>query len=97
MVFTFILSRLYFIRVNKVEFILYTLQKYLPENFKTTVWVVGGGLVTESCLMFATPWTVARQVPWSVGFSRQEYWSGLPFPSLFGNDFQITHFLVQSL
>ena len=30
---------------------------------------------------FATPWAVARQAPLSVGFSRQEYWSGLPFPS----------------
>ena len=29
----------------------------------------------------ATPWTMARQVPLSIGFSRQEYWSGLPFPS----------------
>ena len=28
-----------------------------------------------------TPWTVACQVPPSMGFSRQEYWSGLPFPS----------------
>ena len=28
-----------------------------------------------------TPWTVARQAPLSVGFSREEYWSGLPFPS----------------
>ena len=27
------------------------------------------------------PWTVAYQVPLSIGFSRQEYWSGLPFPS----------------
>ena len=31
--------------------------------------------------LFATPWTVAYQVPLSMGFSRQEYWSGLPFPS----------------
>ena len=30
---------------------------------------------------FATPWTVACQAPLSTGFSRQEYWSGLPFPS----------------
>ena len=30
---------------------------------------------------FATPWTVAYQAPLSMGFSRQEYWSGLPFPS----------------
>ena len=35
-----------------------------------------------SCVqLFATPWTVAYQVPPSMGFSRQEYWSGLPFPS----------------
>jgi len=32
-------------------------------------------------LFFATPWTVALQAPWCVGFPRQEYWSGLPFPS----------------
>ena len=31
--------------------------------------------------LFATPWTVAHQAPWSMGFSRHEYWSGLPFPS----------------
>ena len=30
---------------------------------------------------FATPWTVAHQAPLSMGFPRQEYWSGLPFPS----------------
>ena len=31
--------------------------------------------------LFATLWTVAYQAPLSRGFSRQEYWSGLPFPS----------------
>ena len=31
--------------------------------------------------LFATPWTVAYQAPLSMGFSRQEPWSGLPFPS----------------
>ena len=31
--------------------------------------------------LFATPWTVAYQAPLSIGFSRQEYWNGLPFPS----------------
>ena len=31
--------------------------------------------------IFAIPWTVARQAPLSMGFSRQEYWRGLPFPS----------------
>ena len=35
-----------------------------------------------SCVwLFATPWTVAPQTLQSMGFSRQEYWSGLPFPS----------------
>ena len=32
--------------------------------------------------LFATPWTAAYQAPPSMGFSRQEYWSGLPLPSL---------------
>ena len=41
----------------------------------------GGGLVANSCPTLATPWTVARQAPLSMGFSRQEYWSELPFPS----------------
>ena len=31
--------------------------------------------------LFATLWTIAHQAPQSMGFSRQEYWSGLPFPS----------------
>ena len=31
--------------------------------------------------LFATPWTIAYQAPQSMGFSRQECWSGLPFPS----------------
>ena len=35
---------------------------------------------TKLCLTFATPWTVAHQAPLSMGFPRQEYWSGLPFP-----------------
>ena len=42
----------------------------------------GGGLVTKSCPTLGTPWTVACQAPLSMGFSTQEYWSGLPFPSL---------------
>ena len=41
----------------------------------------GGGLVTQSCLILTTPWTVACQAPPSMGFSRQKYWSQLPFPS----------------
>ena len=41
----------------------------------------GGGLVAKLCLTLAILWTVACQAPLSMGFSRQEYWSGLSFPS----------------
>ena len=41
------------------------------------VWVLGG---FSRVWLFATPWTVAHQAPLSMGFSRQEYWTGLPFP-----------------
>ena len=44
------------------------------------VCVCVGVLVTQSVRLFATPWTVAHQAPPSVGFSKQEYGSGLPFP-----------------
>ena len=40
-----------------------------------------GGLVNKSCPTLTTPWTRACQAPLLMGFSRQEYWSGLPFPS----------------
>ena len=40
----------------------------------------GGSLVTKLCPT-ATPQTVTHQAPPSVGFSRQEYWSGVPLPS----------------
>ena len=42
----------------------------------------GSGLVAKSCLTLVTPWNVAHQSPLSMRFSRQKYWSGLPFPSL---------------
>ena len=40
-----------------------------------------GGLVVKLCLTLATPWAIACQAPLSMGFSRQEYCSGLPFAS----------------
>ena len=48
-----------------------------------TDFTAGGGwwLFAKSCLTLATPWTVACQAPLFMGFSRQEYWSGLPFLS----------------
>ena len=42
---------------------------------------LGGASVAQSCPTLVTPWTVAPQAPPSVGFPRQEYWSGVPFPS----------------
>ena len=44
-------------------------------------WKVGGGLVTNLCPILVTPWTIVRQASLSMGFPRQEYQSGLPFPS----------------
>ena len=41
----------------------------------------GSGLVAKLCPTLVTPWTVACQAPLSMGFSRQERWRGLPFPS----------------
>ena len=41
----------------------------------------GGDMAAKSCPTLATPWTVACQTPLSTGFPRQEYWSGLSFPS----------------
>ena len=43
---------------------------------------LGSSLVAKSYLTLVTPLTVACQAPLSMGFPRQQYWSGLPFPSL---------------
>ena len=55
------------------------------EDFKNiTFYVCKTDIVKVKSLshvrLFATPWTVAYQAPPSMGFSRQEYWSGFPFP-----------------
>ena len=50
---------------------------FLSENDKPTSF----SEVTQCVQLFVTPWTIACQAPPSMGFSRQEYWSGLPFPS----------------
>ena len=54
--------------------------------------------VTQSCPTLCNPWTVAYKAPLSMGFSRQQYRSGLPYPSLFIKDssyiyMQSTYFL----
>ena len=38
-------------------------------------------LLAQSCTTVLAPWAVAHQAPPSMGFPRQEYWSGLPFPT----------------
>ena len=50
---------------------------YLPPNSPSG----GGSSVAKSCLTLATPWTIDCQAPLSMGLSRQEHWSGLPFLS----------------
>ena len=52
----------------------------MPATHKAQ-WCSGGRLVAKSCPTLATPWTIARQASLSMGFSRQKYWSGLPFSS----------------
>ena len=49
-------------------------------NYKLTM-MLRSSLVAQSCLTLCDPMTVAHQAPHFMGFSRQEYWSGLPFPS----------------
>ena len=53
--------------------------------FKTVMvkWIMGYFSVIPDVVVFVavTPWTVPHQTPLSMEFSRQEYWSGLPFPS----------------
>ena len=59
-------------------------EKLLPlrylQRLQVLIFSGSGGLVAKSCQTLAIPWTVAHQAPLSMGFSRQEYWSGLPFP-----------------
>ena len=55
-------------------------ENYTSVNFVVCIFFLKVKLLSRVRL-FATPWTVAYQVPPSMGFSRQEYWSGLPFPS----------------
>ena len=51
--------------------------KKLIQHCKATI----SSVQSLSCVrLFATPWTAALQAPLSMGFPRQEYWSGLPFP-----------------
>ena len=62
--------------------VFYFLQWSKHNNFHLWQNLRWGEVKLFSCVqLFVTPWTVACQAPLSLGFSRQEYWSGLPFPS----------------
>ena len=51
------------------------------EKPRRCAYVCAGVYPLSRVQLFATLWTVAHQAPLSMGFSRQQYWSGLPFPS----------------
>ena len=55
-----------------------------PFSYLLDVIICGHDVLSHfSCIrLFATPWIIAHQAPLSMGFSRQEYWSGLPLPPL---------------
>ena len=60
---------------------LLTTQEIFPRSVSSTFKVKVKVKSLSRVRLFVTPWTVAYQAPLSMGFSRQEYWSGLPFPS----------------
>ena len=67
---------------SKVWIIWWSVVEQLPDMkicWSFTVCV--GAQSLSHVWLFATQWTIACQAPLSMGFSRQEYWSGLPFPS----------------
>ena len=71
-----------FLLVKRITSRIWSEMKYIPEYLSLGKnGGGGGGLVAKSCPTLAIPWTVAHQAPVSMGFSRQKYWSGLPFPS----------------
>ena len=59
----------------------HSLAKAFTTQGHQTVWKKVKVKSLNRVRLFVTPWTVAYQVPPSMGFSRQEYWSGVPFPS----------------
>ena len=59
---------------------LYTIKKQLLNLLDPKAKNQCGGFVTKSCQTLAITWTVARQAILSMGFSRQQHWSGLPCP-----------------
>ena len=61
--------------------LLFSLSFFSAFNFYVLILRLLVGLVTKLCVTLLTSWTVACQAPLFMGFSRQEYWIELPFPS----------------
>ena len=68
-------------KIHTVKAVIFPVVMHGCESWTIKKAVVVGGLIAKSCLTLATPWTAAHQTPLSLGFSRQKYRSGLPFPS----------------
>ena len=65
-----------------IFFVISSLRKKKLANVSESLFdLCGAGLVTKSCATLAIPWTITCQAPLSMRSSRQEYGSGLPFPS----------------
>ena len=76
-------------------------EKTSKYNCLVQLWIFRMPFVCMSVLshvwLFVTPWTAAPQAPLSIGFSRQEYWSGLPCPSLGALPEPLLHWQSDSL
>ena len=70
---------------SHVPFFASQFASFCPNVYRTfaecSLYASGDGLVAKSCLTLVTPLTVAHQTTLSMGYSRQEYWSELLFPS----------------
>ena len=72
-----LLITLFFSSIYQIIMVAFAVYMYIC----VCVYICGGGLVTKSCLTLVTPWTEEPCRLHSMGFSRQEYWCRLPFPS----------------
>ena len=70
-----------FISINFQDWLLSLFLPLEKTHFRIVWFIICCYLVANLSDSFATTWTVAHKAPLSVGFLRQEYWNGLPFPS----------------
>ena len=77
-------SRTWLKHTQSIHYTLYDSGRKISEAFTWVVtnnaYIPGGSLVAKSCPTLSTPWIVACQAPLSMGFSRWDFWNGLPFP-----------------